>query len=155
MIHEMKELQAPLLKNRGFGLNTKLIFVHLISYKRSRLLNLECFLIYTHNPIKGVFSQSSGKSIVALIFCFLSQRLQILATCLFFCFIKLCKVSARLNKLDIRHFIRVKNLKSLTQKTKNQGNYVFFRKFGRYSFYLINVNNQKILSIFCGVYQSI
>ena len=41
---------------------------------------------------KGVFSKPSGNHIVAPIFCFLSKRLQILATCLFFKFAKLCKV---------------------------------------------------------------
>ena len=39
--------------------------------------------------------------------CFLSLRTQILATCLFLNFAELCKVSARLDNIDIRHFIRV------------------------------------------------
>ena len=30
-----------------------------------------------------------------------------MATCLFFHFVEVCKVSARLNNIDIRHFIRV------------------------------------------------
>ena len=61
---------------------------------------------FTKN-VKGVSSKPSGNLIVAPIFCFLSQRLQISDTCLFFNFLKLCKVSERLGKFDIRHFIRV------------------------------------------------
>ena len=39
--------------------------------------------------------------------CLLSKRLQILAACLFFNFAELCKVSGRLDNIDIRNFIRV------------------------------------------------
>ena len=56
---------------------------------------------------KGLSSKPSGKCIVVPNFCFLSWRLQKLATCLFFNFLYLCKVSETLDKLDIRHFIRV------------------------------------------------
>ena len=37
--------------------------------------------------LKGVFSKPSGNCIIAPIFCFLSQRLQIVVTCLFFDFL--------------------------------------------------------------------
>ena len=57
--------------------------------------------------LKGVFSKPSEKHIVAPNLWFLSQRPQILATCLFLNFAELCKVSARLDNIDIRHFIRV------------------------------------------------
>ena len=55
--------------------------------------------------VKGVSSKPSRKCIVVPNFWFLSQRLQILATCLFLNFLLLCKVSERLDKLDIIHFI--------------------------------------------------
>ena len=51
------------------------------------------------NGAEGVFSKPSGNHIVAPFFCFLSYRLQILATCLFFHFAELCKVSARLDNI--------------------------------------------------------
>ena len=57
--------------------------------------------------LNGLFSRPSGKMIVAPNLCFLSYRLQILATCLFFDFDWLCKVSAMLDNIDARHFIRV------------------------------------------------
>ena len=54
-----------------------------------------------------VFSKPFGNYIVSPNLCFLSQRPQILVACLFFHFVELCKVSARLDNIDIRHFIRV------------------------------------------------
>ena len=42
-----------------------------------------CFK-YASNAVTGVFSKPSGNLIVAPIFCFWSQRLQIMTTCLFF-----------------------------------------------------------------------
>ena len=57
--------------------------------------------------LKGVFSKPSRNLILGPDFCLLSYILQILATCLFFHFAELCKVSARLDNIDIRHFIRV------------------------------------------------
>ena len=60
--------------------------------------------------VKGVFSKHSGNHIVAPNLCFLSKRPQILATCLFFNFAELCKVSARLDNIYIRHFPMVSPL---------------------------------------------
>ena len=68
-------------------------------------------VILTKNyRLKGISSKPSGDCIVAPIFCFLSQRLQILATCLFFFSLTNCKVSERLDNIHIRHFTRVSPL---------------------------------------------
>ena len=59
--------------------------------------------------VKGVSSKPSGNRKVAPIFCFQGQRLHkfwLLAYSLI-SFLKLCKVSAILYKIDITHFIRV------------------------------------------------
>ena len=69
--------------------------------------NKRWFFSSTGLFLKGVFSKPSGNYIVGPNLCFLSQRPQILATCLFSNFAELCKVSARLDNIDIRHFVRV------------------------------------------------
>ena len=57
--------------------------------------------------LKGLFSKPSGSHILGPHYCLSSEISQILATCLFFNFAELCKVSARLDNIDIRNFIRV------------------------------------------------
>ena len=72
------------------------------------------------SALKGVSSKPSGKYILGPDFCFLSQRPQILDTCLFFNFAELCKVSVRLDNIDIRHFTRVPPLNFCQiKKSKN------------------------------------
>ena len=62
-------------------------FPHL-SFQPSFFRPSECFLSTLQNlRVKGVSSKPSGKMIVVPNFCFLSQRLQILATCLFLNFL--------------------------------------------------------------------
>ena len=39
------------------------------------------------------------------------------------------------------------NLKSLTQKTKNRGNYSVSRRFGRYSFHILNTNTTYVFDL--------
>ena len=56
--------------------------------------------------LKGLSFKPSGDCIVVPIFCFLSWRLQILASGLFFYFIWLCKVLARLDKIYILCILR-------------------------------------------------
>ena len=73
-------------------------------------VKLYCVLklfLFLFNGMKGVFSKPSGNLIVAPIFRFQSQRLQILATCLFFDFLNPCKVSERLDNIDVIYFQRV------------------------------------------------
>ena len=57
--------------------------------------------------MKGVFSKPSGKYNVVPNLCFLSWRLQILAPCLFFNFLWLCKVLETLGNIYTRHFTMV------------------------------------------------
>ena len=81
-----------------------------IGFRVRKVLDLgfrEDVSILLETFLKGVFSKPSGNHIVSPNLCFLSQRPQILAACLFFHFAELCKFSARLDNIDIRHFIRV------------------------------------------------
>ena len=93
------------------GLGIQFLVIHTQEYLKRRILTtVESYsapLSVSSFGLKGVFSKPSGKCIVVPNFCFLSWRLQKLATCLFFNFLYLCKVSETLDKLDIRHFIRV------------------------------------------------
>ena len=57
-------------------------------------------IIFRPEMLKGVFSKPSGNCIVSPNLCFLSYLL-------IFHFAELCKVSARLDNIDIRNFIRV------------------------------------------------
>ena len=53
-----------------------------------KLTFLNCFLGLISSSVKGVFSKPSGKCIVAPNLCLLSQRLQIVAVCLFLILVK-------------------------------------------------------------------
>ena len=57
--------------------------------------------------VKGVSSKPSGKIIVAPNLCFFELNPSNFDYLLIFNFAELCKVSGRLDNIDIRHFIRV------------------------------------------------
>ena len=80
------------------------------NHGQSTFILKECFWIWCHRSLKGVFSKPSGNLIIAPIFCLLSFRLQILGTHVFFFFIKLSKLWARVEKLYSWHFTRVPHL---------------------------------------------
>ena len=89
-------------KSKKYDIIEKFIYALCIQFCKTNIGTCKYLIV-----VKGVSSKPSRKCIVVPNFCFLSQRLQILATCLFLNFLLLCKVSERLDKLDIIHFIRV------------------------------------------------
>ena len=110
-----EDLRSQTLKTKIWGNNHLSRRFGKYSFQKARtqigdFLALPCWLSqfnFACSLLKGVFSKPSGNCIVVPNFCLLSQRLQILATCLFFNFAELCKVWAKSNKVDISHFIRV------------------------------------------------
>ena len=100
--------KSPAVYEKGLRCATFLFHTEFLSRTERYLL---CTLSFRPLVItliqyeKGVFSKPSGKHIITQHLCYLSQRPQMLATCLFFDFAELYNVSAKLDNIDIRHLM--------------------------------------------------